>query len=264
MIHPFTLSPFICAARSLCVATPNVTLGAHHCCKCKRVAHGTLCITPLEDASLADIKHCFQECPSVGMHKEVCLLCIQEARRNLSPAAAAPPAAAAEQPIELMDSSDDESPSALTSDASNKTPPSKKPAMWLHAAAGRSRKKAEEKQKVHKKATATKSNTKKGRAGKEIEQTNEEKLEIVKEYEKLPNKGGFKAAYAEKIGVTSRTINRWRSSRGDLEKAVEDGRAKKKTVYKGDGLKRVKLGLKTFYAENERMSKAHKLPISGK
>lgn len=227
-----------------------------------------------------------------GQQLEICFRCVHQIRSSTTPAAASAPApmpvetpatntttnssvqntadvsatAAAEQPIEFINSSDDESPSASTSAASNKAPPSKtgKKPMWLFAHQSKSKKKAEEKEKVHKKAQEGKHKKKGNRAGLTAEYTNEEKLKIVEKYSKLANHGGFKAAYAQQKGVHPRTITRWRKDKKKLEQAVADGRAKKKTVFKGDSLLRVKLGLKTFYAENERLPKEHKLPISGK
>ena len=93
-------TPIICATHPDCNAPSANTLGNHKCCTCKRFAHGVFCIKPVEvdDPSLSDIQHYFNQYESEGMTKEVCLLCIEKICGDPPappPAAVHPPAAAA-------------------------------------------------------------------------------------------------------------------------------------------------------------------------
>ncbi len=73
-------TPIICATHPdcNCNAPSANTLGNHKCCTCKRFAHGVFCIKPVDDPSLSDIQHYFNQYESEGMTKEVCLLCIKK------------------------------------------------------------------------------------------------------------------------------------------------------------------------------------------
>ena len=57
-------------------------------------------------------------------------------------------------------------------------------------------------------------------AGETIDHSNEEKLKIIDEYNKLSNLGGVKADYAKQKGVSQRTITRWRANKSRLEEAL--------------------------------------------
>ncbi len=85
-------TPIICATHPDCNVLSANTLGNHKCCTCKRFAHGVFCINikPVDDPSLSDIQHYFNQYESEGMTKEACLLCIKKIRDNPP---APPPAA---------------------------------------------------------------------------------------------------------------------------------------------------------------------------
>ena len=256
-----------CAAGSLCNAPEGKTLGNHKCCKCKKVVHSVFCAKEVETLS-SNIKDKFIGETSLGMNHEACLKCIKEEEDKLPqspPAAASAPAppdtndgAAIELSSDDDDDDDDDTPPASNIST---TPKATKTPLWFNVKKANNKRRAERKEKEQK-SSGPKAIKKRGsRAGKEMDHSIEDRLKIIKVYKKLTGKG-MKGEYAKKMGVSTRTITRWSKSKGDLEKAMEEGRGKKKTMF-NDDLLRVKMGLKQFYLQNERMPKEQKLPISG-
>jgi hypothetical protein len=131
--------------------------------------------------------------------------------------------------------------------------------MWLHPNEKTMKEKATNKIILSKSPGTPK---KASRKGKKIKHTIEQKLEIIQHYKGLDNNSGVKAEYAKNIRVSTNSITRWIQNEKDLQKAIEQGRGKKKTRYDKDPLRRIKQLLLQFYEKNERLPEAQKINIT--
>ena len=70
---------------------------------------------------------------------------------------------------------------------------------------------------------------------------------------------------AKKYNTTRLSISNWKKGRASIEESIEESnRGKRKTIFKADGLVRVKTGVKQFHSLNKNMPKDLKIPITGK
>jgi hypothetical protein len=74
-----------CAAKHLCTAPANATLGNHFCCKCGMHVHSVFCSDEVE-ALPSEIKLVFDPCKQLGSFKDACKLCQQTAAPVLATA----------------------------------------------------------------------------------------------------------------------------------------------------------------------------------
>eukprot|EP01082_Thalassiosira_pseudonana_P012144 g10873.t1 g10873 contig40:10282-11446(+) len=74
-----------CAAKHLCTAPANATLGNHFCCKCGMHVHSVFCSNEVE-ALPSEIKLVFDPCKQLGSFKDACKLCQQTAAPVLATA----------------------------------------------------------------------------------------------------------------------------------------------------------------------------------
>ena len=78
-------------------------------------------------------------------------------------------------------------------------------------------------------------------------------------------RGASMTSLATKYNTTRLSISNWKKGRASIEESIEESnRGKRKTIFKADGLVRVKTGVKQFHSLNKNMPKDLKIPITGK